>query len=72
VERGFWFLNGPSSRVAEIYLKKPSWIQALAMNMVLCFFIYAMTEFRLRQKLQQTGEMVTVQTKKQTQNPTLK
>ena len=31
-----------------------------------------MTEFRLRRNLQETGETVTGQTKKQTQNPTLK
>jgi transposase len=72
VERGFRFLKDPSFRVAEIYLKKPSRIQALAMIMVLCLFIYAMTEFRLRRNLQETGETVTGQTKKQTQKPTLK
>ena len=31
-----------------------------------------MTEFQLRWNLQETGETVTDQTKKQTQNPTLK
>jgi len=72
VERGFRFLKDPSFRVAEIFLKKPSRIQALAMIMVLCLFIYAMTEFRLRRELQNAGETVTGQTKKQTQNPTLK
>lgn len=72
VERGFRFLKDPSFRVAEIYLKKPSRIQALAMIMVLCLFVYAMTEFRLRRNLQETGETVTDQTKKQTQRPTLK
>ncbi|MDN7025659.1 IS1634 family transposase [Methanoculleus sp. FWC-SCC1] len=72
VERGFRFLKDPSFRVAEIYLKKPSRIQALAMIMMFCLFIYAMTEFRLRRKLQETGETMTDQTKKQTQNPTLK
>jgi len=39
---------------------------------VLCLFMYSMTEFRLRRKLQETGETVTGQTKKQTENPTLK
>jgi transposase len=42
------------------------------MIMVLCLFVYAMTEFRLRRNLQETGETVTDQTKKQTQRPTLK
>lgn len=72
MEREFRFLKDPSFRVAEIFLKKPSRIQALAMVMVLCLFIYSMTEFRLRRKLQETGETVTNQTKKQTQRPTLK
>ena len=72
VERGFRFLKDPSFRVAEIFLKKPSRIQALAMIMVLCLFVYAMTEFQLRRNLQEAGETVTGQTKKQTQKPTLK
>jgi transposase len=72
VERGFRFLKDTSFRVAEIFLKKTSRIQALAMVMVLCLFIYALTEFRLRQELVRTGETVTNQTKKQTQRPTMK
>ncbi|WFN33986.1 IS1634 family transposase [Methanogenium sp. S4BF] len=72
VERGFRFLKDKSFRVAEVFLKKPSRIQALAMIMVLCLFIYSMTEFRLRRELGQSGETVTSQTKKQTQRPTMK
>jgi len=72
VERGFRFLKDKSFRVAEIFLKKVSRIQALAMVMVLCLFIYSLTEFRLRRELERTGETVTSQTKKQTQRPTLK
>jgi len=45
VERGFRFLKDKSFRVAEVFLKKISRIQALAMVMVLCLFIYALTEF---------------------------
>jgi len=56
VERGFRFLKDPAFRVAEIYPKKLSRIQALAMIMVLCLFVYAMAEFRLRRNLQETGE----------------
>ena len=72
VERGFRFLKDKSFRVAEVFLKKISRIQALAMVMVLCLFIYALTEFQLRRELERTGETVTSQTKKQTQRPTLK
>jgi transposase len=39
---------------------------------VLCLFIYALTEFRVRRELERTGETVTSQTKKQTQRPTMK
>lgn len=53
-------------------MKKNSRIQALAMIMVLCLFIYSMVEFRLRRELERFGEMVISQTKKQTQRPTLK
>ena len=64
VECGFRFLKDKSFRVAEVFLKKTSRIQALAMVMVLCLFIYALTEFRLRRELERTGETVTSQTKK--------
>ena len=72
VERGFRFLKDKSFRVAEVYLKKPSRIQALSMIMVLCLFIYSMTEYRLRKELEQSGETVTSQTKRPTQRPTMK
>jgi transposase len=72
VERGFRFLKDKSFRVAEIYLKKNSRIQALVMIMVLCLFIYSMVEFRLRRELERSGETVISQTKKQTKKPTLK
>ncbi|MFA5003319.1 MAG: IS1634 family transposase [Methanolinea sp.] len=72
VERGFRFLKDKSFRVSEVYLKKNSRIQALAMIMVLCLFIYSMVEFRLRQALDRAGETVVSPTKKQTQRPTLK
>jgi transposase len=42
------------------------------MIMVLCLFVYAMTELRLRRNLQETGETVAGQMKKQIQRPTLK
>jgi len=72
IERGFRFMKDKSFRVAEIFLKKNSRIQALAMIMVLCLFIYSMVEFRLRRELERSGETVISQTKKQTQRPTLK
>ena len=72
VERGFRFLKDPSFRVSEIYLKKTSRIQALAMVMVLCLFIYSTTEFDLRQKLEEAGEIILGPEKRPMKNPTLK
>ena len=72
VEQGFRFLKDKSFRIAEIFLKKPSRIQALAMIMVLCLFVYSLTEYRLRRRLREAGESVLSQVKKPTQNPTLK
>jgi len=72
VERGFRFLKDKSFRVSEIFLKKNSRIQALAMIMVLCLFIYSMTEFRLRRELVTSEKTVISQTKKPTQRPSLK
>jgi len=72
VEQGFRFLKDKSFRIAAIFLKKPSRIQALAVIMVLCLFLFSLTEYRLRKKLKETGEFVLSQIKKLTQNPTLK
>jgi len=45
VERGFRFLKDKSLRVAEVFLKKESRIEALSMIMVLCLFVYAAAEW---------------------------
>jgi transposase len=72
VERGFRFIKDKSFRVSEVYLKKPQRIEALSMIMVLTLMIYSVAEWKLREKLKETGETVPNQVKKQTQNPTLK
>ena len=72
VERGFRFLKDKSFRIGEVFLKKESRIQALAMIMVLCLFVYSLVEFELRRKLKESKETITSQTNKQTENPTLK
>jgi len=72
VERGFRFLKDKSFRIGEVFLKKESRIQALAMIMVLCLFVYSLVEFELRKKLKESNETVTSQTNKQTEKPTLK
>jgi transposase len=72
VEGGFRFIKDKSFRVSEVYLKKPQRIEALSMIMVLTLMIYSVAEWKLREKLKETGETVPNQVKKQTQNPTLK
>jgi transposase len=72
VERGFRFLKDKSFRVAEVFLKKESRIEALSMLMVLCLFVYAAAEWFLRLKLKESGATVKNQLKKPIQNPTMK
>ena len=72
VERGFRFLKDKSFRVAEVFLKKASRIEALSMIMVLCLFVYAVAEWHLRSRLKETGMKVKNQLKKPIQNPTMK
>ena len=72
VEWGFRFLKDKSFRVSEVYLKKKSRIQALAIIRVFSLFIYSMVELRLRRALDRAGEIVVSPIKKQTQRPTLK
>ncbi len=72
VERGFRFLKDKSFRVAEVFLKKESRIEALSMIMVLCLFVYAIAEWYLRSRLKETGTTVNNQLKKPIQNPTMK
>ena len=52
VERGFRFLKDKSFRVSEVYLKKESRIEALAMVMVLCLLLYSIAEWKLRTRLE--------------------
>ena len=63
VERGFRFLKDKSFRVAEVFLKKESRIEALSMIMVLCTFVYAAAEWYLRSKLKESGATVKNQLK---------
>ena len=72
VERGFRFLKDKSFRVAEVFLKKESRIEALSMLMVLCLFVYAVAEWCLRSRLKASGKTVKNQLKKPVQNPTMK
>ena len=72
VEKGFRFIKDKSFRVSEVYFKKPQRIEALSMIMVLTLMVYSVAEWKLREKLKETGETIPDQVKKQTQKPTLK
>ena len=72
VERGFRFLKDRSFRVSEVYLKKESRIEALAMVMVLCLLLYSIAEWKLRKRLEDTKEAIRNQVKKKIQAPTMK
>ena len=72
VERGFRFLKDKSFHVSEIYLKKEERIESLCMIMVLSLLIYSFAEWRLREKLKETGQTVPNQLNKPTQRPTMR
>ena len=72
VEKGFRFLKDKTFRVSEVFLKNIGRIQALAMIMVLCLYVYAVTEYKLRKSLKETNETVPSQTGKPTQKPTMR
>ena len=72
VERGFRFLKDKSFHVSEVFLKKEERIEAMSMIMVLCLLIYSYAEWKLREKLKETGESVPNQLKKPTQKPTMR
>ncbi len=66
VEQGFRFLKYGNFRASEVYLKKPERIEALTMVMVLAQMVYSVAEWKLRQKLKETGDSIPDQVKKQT------
>ena len=72
IERGFRFLKDKSFHVSEVYLKKESRIEALAMIMVLCLFLYSIAQWVLRKRLKETNKFVRNQVKKPIQNPTMR
>lgn len=70
VERGFRFLKSPDFLVSSFFLKKPERIEALLMVMTLCLLVYSALEYKVRQKLRETGEHFPDQLRRPSQNPT--
>ena len=50
--------------MSEVYLKKESRIEALAMVMVLCLLLYSIAEWKLRTRLEEAKEAIRNQVKK--------
>lgn len=72
VERGFRFLKEKCFHVSEVYLKKEERIEALCMIMVLSLLIYSFAEWKLREKLKDSGQTIPNQLNKPTQRPTMR
>ena len=67
VECGFRFLKDKCFHVSEVFFKKEERIEALCMIMVLSLLIYSFAEWRLRERLKETGLTVPDQLNKPTQ-----
>src|SRR5262249_45533940 len=72
VERGFSFLKDPLFLASSVFSKKPSWIVALSLVMVLCLLVYRLAEHRLRAQLAATGQTVPNHRKQPTDRPTMR
>lgn len=68
VEKGFRFIKDKSFRVSEVYLKKPQRIEALSMVMVLTLMVYSVAEWKLRERLKETGETIRNQVRNKLKN----
>ncbi|MCK4269729.1 MAG: IS1634 family transposase [Methanogenium sp.] len=72
VERGFRFLKDPCFRLDEVYFKKTSRVQSLAVIMTICLFIYSMVEDKIRRLLVDSGKTVLYPNNQPMKRPTLK
>ena len=72
VERGFRFIKDNSFHLNEVYLKKPSRIDALMMVMVLCLMVYNNGQHQIRETLKQQDETLPNQLGKKIKTPTLR
>ena len=70
-ERGFGFLKDPLFFTDSVFLKSPERIEALALVMGLCLFVYTFGQRLLRQNLQLTNLTVKNQLGQGTNRPTL-
>lgn len=71
-ESGFKFIKDNSFEIDNVFLKKPSRINALMMIMTLCLMVYSYAQYFIRQQLKKHNDTVPNQVKKSISNPTMK
>ncbi|NQZ10328.1 MAG: IS1634 family transposase [Algicola sp.] len=72
VERGFGFVKAGEFHLDNIYLKKPSRIDALMMVMTLTLMVYNTSEYQMREVMREQELTVPNQKRKDTGRPTLR
>ena len=72
VENRFNLFKNSTCIASKVYLKNENRIEALVMILCLCLLIYALAENQLRKTLVSEKKTVPNQSKKTTQNPTMK
>jgi transposase len=72
IERGFRFLKSPEFFVSSFYVKRVSRIMGLLMIMTLSLLIYSLMQRELRKQLEEQGESLPNQIKKEIKNPTMR
>ena len=72
IERGFAFLKDPLFLASSVFVKKVERVMATGFVMVLCLLVYRLAEYRIRQRLAQTGQTIPDQLQKPTQHPTVR
>ena len=69
IEQNFGFLKDPLI-VNDLFLKKPSRIEALGLILVLCVMLWRLVEYLLRQRIKQNDEVVEGWDRRTTTRPT--
>ena len=71
-ERGFRFLKDPLFFTANVFVKNPQRVEAIAMVMGLCLLVYNLAQRKLRQQLESANESIRNQVNKLTNKPTMR
>lgn len=72
VEKGFRFLKDPLFFTSSLFVKKPERIMGLLMVMTLALLVYSIAQRNLRIYLEESGETLPNQIKKEISNPSLR